>query len=57
MILEQLTKLHREENVTLIMVTHDMNVAKLADRIIEVLDGKIIKAEDGTLLENKIEIN
>lgn len=56
MILEQLTKLHKEENVTLIMVTHDMNVAKLADRIIEVLDGKIINAEDGTLLENKIEI-
>ena len=56
MILEQLTRLPKEENVTLIVVTHDMNVAKLADRIIEVLDGKIIKAEDGTLLENKIEL-
>lgn len=56
MILEQLTKLHEEENVTLIMVTHDMNVAKLGDRIIEVLDGKIINVEDETLLENKIEI-
>ena len=29
-ILKQLTKLHKEENVTLIVVTHDMNVAKLA---------------------------
>lgn len=56
-ILELLIKLHKEKNVTLIMVTHDMNVAKLADRIIEVLDGKIINAEDGTLLENKIKIN
>ena len=33
-----------------------MEVAKLADRIIEVLDGKIINAEDGTLLENKIRV-
>jgi len=56
-ILEQLTKLHKEENVTLIMVTHDMKVAKLADRVIEVLDGKIINAEDGSLLNNEIKIN
>jgi putative ABC transport system ATP-binding protein len=41
-ILDQLDKLHQEENVTLIMVTHDLNVAKLADRTIEVLDGQII---------------
>ncbi|WP_409200318.1 ABC transporter ATP-binding protein [Methanobrevibacter sp. DSM 116169] len=41
-VLTQLLKLHKEENVTIIMVTHDMNVANLADRTIEVLDGKII---------------
>ena len=56
MILELLINLHKEEKVTLIVVTHDMEVAKLADRIIEVLDGKIINAEDGTLLENKIRV-
>lgn len=56
LILEELTRLHKEENVTLIVVTHDMNVAKLADRIIEVFDGKIINAEDGDLLHNKIEL-
>lgn len=55
-ILELLIKLHNEKNVTLIVVTHDMTVAKLADRVIEVLDGKIINAEEGNLLENKIEI-
>ena len=55
-ILELLINLHKEEKVTLIVVTHDMEVAKLADRIIEVLDGKIINAEDGTLLENKIRV-
>ena len=46
MILEQLITLHKEENVTLIRATHDINVAKLVDRTIEVLDDKIIKAED-----------
>jgi putative ABC transport system ATP-binding protein len=39
------------------MVTHDLTVAKLADRVIEVLDGKIINAEEGTLLDSKIELN
>lgn len=55
-ILEQLNKLHKEKNVTLIMVTHDMNVAKLADRVIEVLDGKILDSTDNSLLNEDIEI-
>ena len=41
-ILSQLIDLHRDKNVTLIIVTHDMDVARLADRIIEVLDGEIV---------------
>lgn len=41
MILKLLEDLHEKENVTLIMVTHDLNVASLAERTIEVLDGKI----------------
>lgn len=41
MILKLLEELHEKENVTLIMVTHDLNVAALAERTIEVLDGKI----------------
>lgn len=56
-ILKQLTKLHKEENVTLIVVTHDMNVAKLADRVIEVLDGKIIDGSEGSLLNSEISVN
>jgi putative ABC transport system ATP-binding protein len=50
-ILDQLTKLHEEKNVTLIIVTHDMSVAKLADRTIEVLDGKILNSKDSSLSE------
>ncbi|MBR5503248.1 MAG: ABC transporter ATP-binding protein, partial [Methanobrevibacter sp.] len=56
-ILEQIHKLHKEKGITLIIVTHDMTVAKLADRVIEVLDGQILNAEEGSLLDNKIEIN
>lgn len=56
-ILKQLTKLHKEENITLIIVTHDMEVAKLADRVIEVLDGKIIERGDDSLLNGGIEIH
>jgi len=41
MILQRLKELHVEENVTLIIVTHDMNVASMADRTIEVLDGQV----------------
>lgn len=55
-ILEQLNKLHKEKNVTLIIVTHDMNVAKLANRTIEVLDGKILKSADKSLLDEDIKI-
>lgn len=41
MILKRLEDLHQKEKVTLIMVTHDLSVADLAERTIEVLDGKI----------------
>jgi putative ABC transport system ATP-binding protein len=41
MILNLLQELHRKENVTLVMVTHEPYVAEMADRIINVLDGKI----------------
>jgi ABC-type lipoprotein export system ATPase subunit len=43
MILQKLKDIHESENVTLIMVTHDMDVASMAERTIEVLDGKIKK--------------
>ena len=48
-ILKQLINLHKDNNVTLIIVTHDMDVAKLADRVIEVLDGKVISAGQDSL--------
>ncbi|GAB6055584.1 ABC transporter ATP-binding protein [Methanobacterium movens] len=40
-ILGLLKSIHKKENVTLIMVTHESYVSNMADRIINVLDGKI----------------
>jgi putative ABC transport system ATP-binding protein len=42
-IIELLDKLQEEEGKTIIMVTHDANIAKYAERLIYLKDGKIIK--------------
>ena len=36
----------REQNQTLVMVTHDNHLASFADRIFHIIDGKIVKIED-----------
>ncbi|HMK54547.1 MAG TPA: ABC transporter ATP-binding protein [Methanobacteriaceae archaeon] len=41
LILKLMRNLHQQENVTLVMVTHEPYVGNMADRIINVLDGKI----------------
>ncbi|MBW2992531.1 ABC transporter ATP-binding protein [Candidatus Woesearchaeota archaeon] len=43
-VIELLAKLHIEENKTIIMVTHDKNVAEHADRIEYLKDGQIVKS-------------
>ena len=56
-ILKLLIDLHKNKKVTLIIVTHDMNVAKLANRYIEVLDGKILSQNNpNSLINNQIQI-
>lgn len=42
-VIDFLKKLHEDKNKTIIMVSHDPNVAKHADRIEYLLDGKIVK--------------
>jgi putative ABC transport system ATP-binding protein len=41
-IMALLKRLNREEGKTLIVVTHDMKIAKNSPRIIELVDGKIV---------------
>ena len=38
-----LKKTNKELNQTIIMITHNMEIAKVADRIIKIEDGKIVK--------------
>lgn len=45
-ILKLLRDLHEQENVTLVMVTHEPYVAKMADRIVYVRDGKVYEEDD-----------
>ncbi len=56
-ILEFLQQIVREQGKTLIMVSHDAEVAMYADRIVHMLDGKITRIEDNRAnrLEHKIE--
>ena len=42
-IVELLKKSNRDYKQTIIMITHDMEIAKHADRIIKIDDGKIVK--------------
>ena len=41
-ILELLSRLHREQHMTLVLVTHDMGIARRAERAIQMKDGRII---------------
>ena len=42
-IVELLKKSNRDYKQTIIMITHNIDIAKQADRIIKIEDGKIIK--------------
>jgi putative ABC transport system ATP-binding protein len=44
-IMNILTDLHKQQNITLIMITHDPNIAKYCQRIVHIEDGKIISEE------------
>jgi ABC-type lipoprotein export system ATPase subunit len=45
-VLDLLRELHRERGVTLIVVTHDARVAQHADRVIELIDGRVVIGVD-----------
>ena len=49
LILELLIRFHREKNMTLVLVTHDMNIAQRASRTIQMKDGRIVSDDKSTL--------
>lgn len=42
-IIRLMKRLHREKGTTLIVVTHDRNIAEHADRMVEIKDGRLIE--------------
>jgi putative ABC transport system ATP-binding protein len=42
-ILDLLKALHREEGSTLVLVTHDVEIARAAERIIQLKDGRVVE--------------
>jgi putative ABC transport system ATP-binding protein len=44
-VIDILTNLHKEQGITLVMITHDANIAHYCQRIIYIQDGQIVKEE------------
>jgi ABC-type lipoprotein export system ATPase subunit len=49
MILELIIRLQREQSMTLVLVTHDMRIARQASRTIEMMDGRIVSDRATTI--------
>jgi putative ABC transport system ATP-binding protein len=43
MVLELFQKLHKERNCTIVIITHSAEVAEVCERVVTIVDGKIIK--------------
>ena len=41
-IIELLTEIHLQQNMALVIVTHDKKISKMSNRIIKILDGRIV---------------
>jgi ABC-type lipoprotein export system ATPase subunit len=50
LILELIIGLHREQDMTLVLVTHDMSIAERASRTIQMKDGRIVLDRETTVI-------
>ena len=49
LILELIVRVHREQNMTLVLVTHDRSIAQRASRTIQMKDGRIVSDREPTI--------
>ncbi len=45
-VMQLMKQIVKEQNMTLVMVTHDNHLAEYADRVFHIIDGRIVKIED-----------
>lgn len=45
-VMDLLRQLNRDLGVTILMVTHDRDMARLCDRVIEIRDGRVLQQEE-----------
>lgn len=55
-VLDYIIKLHKKQNFTMIMVTHNMNISETADRIIRMNSGTIVDITENANKKNAYEI-
>jgi len=41
-VIDLIKKISKEKGTAVVLVTHDLNMAKICDRIVEIIDGRII---------------
>jgi putative ABC transport system ATP-binding protein len=51
MVMELLARLHRELQITLVLVTHDEWIAERADRVLRLADGRLVNDSAGPVAE------
>ena len=49
LILELIVRVHREQNMTLVLVTHDRSIAQRASRTIQMQDGRVVSDRESTI--------
>ena len=54
-IMQMLHELHEEGN-TIVLITHDLNIARQAERIVTIKDGKIVSDEDNSVDRKEAEL-
>ena len=55
-IINTILKLNREKNITIVLITHFMEEAELADRIVVMSDGKILADDEPKTVFNNVSL-